>query len=134
MTLLRWDPQDADRLRDEMTRMWNRVREDWNIDNTRPKSHIHQVENGYWIEFELPGVDPAQVSIEVDQDSVSVRGQFPASPIERDAREGESFHAVVNLPSDIDPDSAEADYRHGLLSIRVGKAGGRRRQISINAH
>lgn len=134
MPLLRWDPQETERLRDEMSRMWSRVREDWNLDDTRPKTHVHQVENGFVVEFELPGVDPELVSLEVDQDSISVKGQFPASPMERDIRAGEQFHAVVNLPSDIDPDSAKAEYRHGLLDIHVNRASGRRRQISITSH
>ncbi len=134
MPLLRWDPQEADRLRDEMTRMWSRVRDDWNLDNSRPKTHVHQVENGFVVEFELPGVDPDLVSLEVDQDSISVKGEFPASPIERDTRAGESFHAVVNLPSDIDPDTAKAEYRHGLLDIHVSRSSGKRRQISITSH
>ncbi|MDA8194770.1 MAG: Hsp20/alpha crystallin family protein [Thermaerobacter sp.] len=133
MALIRWDPQDMDRFREDMTRFWTRMRDDWNLDQTKPRTHLHAIENGYLVEFELPGVDPDAVSMEVDEKSISVRGQFPGTPAERDRRIGDSFHATVTLPSEINPDSAEAQYRHGLLSLKVTKSPGRRRRIQINA-
>jgi len=122
-----------DRWRDDMLRMWGRMREDWNFDNTRPRTHLHEIDNGYLVEFELPGVDPSKVEIDIDDQSVSVRGEFPAHPIESDQRAGETFHAVVSFPSEINPDTAQADYRHGLLAITAYKARGRRRRLELPA-
>jgi len=133
VALLRWDPTDMDRWRDDMLRMWGRMREDWNFDNTRPRTHLHEIDNGYLVEFELPGVDPSKVEIDIDDQSVSVRGEFPAHPIESDQRAGETFHAVVSFPSEINPDTAQADYRHGLLAITAHKARGRRRRLELPA-
>ncbi len=132
--LMRWDPADVDHFRDNMSRVWSQVRDDWNLDNTRPRTHLHQIENGFMAEFELPGVNPDQVNIEVDDQSISVKGAFPASPLEQDKREGEEFHAVVGFPTEVDPETAEADYHFGLLRITVFKATGRRKRISISAH
>ena len=131
MALIRWDPQDVDRFRDDMTRFWTRVRDDWNLDNTRPRTHLHAIANGFMVEFELPGVDPKDVSIEVDEESINVRGAFPGAHDENDQRQGEDFHALVHFPSEINPDTAEAQYRHGLLSVKVFKSMGRRRKIEI---
>jgi HSP20 family protein len=106
---MRWDPADVDHFRDNMSGVWSQVRDDWNLDNTRPRTHLHQIENGFMAEFELPGVNPDQVNIEVDDQSISVKGAFPASPLEQDKREGEEFHAVVGFPTEVDPETAEAD-------------------------
>jgi HSP20 family protein len=133
MALMRWDPTDFDRWRDDMWRMFGRMRDDWNLDNTRPRTHLHQIDNGYLVEFELPGVDPSQVDVEIDEESVSVRGEFPAHPLESDQRGGETFHAVVSFPTEIDPESATAEYRHGLLAITAYKARGRRRRLELPA-
>ncbi len=132
--LMRWDPDDIQHFRNDMSRVWSRMRDDWNLDNTKPKTHLHQIENGYLAEFELPGVDPDQVNIEVDDESISVKGTFPASPLEQDKREGEEFQAVIGFPTEIDPESAIAEYKFGLLRIKAYKATGRRKKISINAH
>lgn len=128
---MRWDPNDFDRFRSDLNRFWSRMREDWNLDQTRPRTHLHRTETGYLVEFELPGVDPNAVDIEVDIDSVTVRGAFPASPLEPDQRAGERFEAVVELPTEIDPDQATAEYRHGLLAVRCSRTKARRRQVPI---
>jgi HSP20 family protein len=137
MALMRWDPMDVDRFREDMARFWNRFREDWNWDTARPRTHFHQTDEGYLVEFELPGVDPDDVEVEVDGDSVTVRGRFPAPPVaartaERgEAEEGEAFHSVVSFPTEVDPETAEASFRHGMLSVRVARVGGRRRRLAV---
>lgn len=132
MALLRWDSNDIERLRDDMTRMWGKMREDWNLDQTRPRTHMHQTDNGYLAEFEIPGVNPELVEIDVDEEAVVVRGEFPACPGEVDRRAGRAFHVVVSWPTEINPDTATADWRHGLLSITAQKAAGHRRRISLH--
>lgn len=131
MSLMRWDPNDFDRFRDDLNRFWSRMRAEWNLDQTEPRTHLHRTETGYLVEFELAGVDPNDVDIEVDMDSVTVRGVFPADPLEADRRAGERFEAVVELPTEIDPDQATADWRHGLLVVRCARTQTRRRQIPI---
>lgn len=131
LNLLRWDASDMERLKDDMGRMWGRVREDWNLDHTRPRTHMHPLATGYLAEFELPGVNPDLVEIDVDEVAVIVRGEFPACPGEVDDRSGRAFHVEVSWPSEINPDTATAEWRHGLLSITAHKAAGHRRRISL---
>ncbi|MCL4319246.1 MAG: Hsp20 family protein [Firmicutes bacterium] len=132
--LMRWDPQDIQHFRNDMSHVWSRMREDWNLDDTKPRTHLHQIENGYLAEFELPGVNPDEVNIEVGEESISVKGAFPASALEKDTRQGEEFHAVVGFPTEIDPETATADYQFGLLRVTAYKSMARRKKISINAH
>lgn len=131
MGLMRWDPVDVDRFRDDFSRYWNRFRDEWsNLDLGRPRTRFQQTEDGYWVEFELPGVNPSQVDIEIDGDSITVSGQFP--PFPATSEEGsESFHSTVNFPTEVDPETAEATFHHGLLRVKAERAGGRRRHIPI---
>ncbi len=131
MSLMRWDPTDFDNFRADMNRLWTRMREDWNLDQGRPRTHLHRTEDGYLAKFELAGVDPDSVNIEVDIDSVTVSGQFPAASIQRDHPFGEEFSATVNFPGEIDPETAEAESSHGLLTVRAHRSQAKRRQLNI---
>lgn len=133
MALMRWDAGEVDRLRQDMARMWNRVRDDWNMDGQRPRTHMHQIDNGYVAEFELPGVDPDHVEIDVDDEMVQVHGTFPECPGEAQLDSEESFRVVLTWPTEINPDSAQAEWRHGLLSITAHKTAAHRRRISLQA-
>lgn len=130
---MRWDPGEVNRLRHDMARMWNRVRDDWNVDTARPRTHMHQVDHGYLAEFELPGVEPDGVEIEVDEETATVHGTFPACPGEEDRRAGGEFQVVLTWPTEINPESAQAEWRHGLLSITAQKTAAHRRRISLQA-
>lgn len=134
MALIRWDGEEMDRFRDDMSRLWSRMREDWTLDAARPRTHLHQVEHGYIAEFELPGVEPGAVDIDVDEETVSVQGEFAPCPGEASSQDAHRrFHVVLTWPSEIDPDSAHADWHHGLLSIQANKTAGRHRRISLSA-
>ncbi|MCY0879108.1 MAG: Hsp20/alpha crystallin family protein [Firmicutes bacterium] len=133
MALLRWDVADMDRLREDMARMWNRMRDDWAFDTTRPRTHLHPIDNGYVAEFELPGVSPDAVQIDVDEETVSVRGEFPPCPGEAHDQGRGNFHVVLSWPTEINPETATADWRHGLLSITAHKMAGHRRRIALTA-
>ena len=133
MALMRWDAGEVERLRDDMARMWSRMREDWGWDSTRPRTHLHQIDDGYVAEFELPGVDPDLVEIDLDEESISVHGQFPPCPGDQDHKANSEFHVVLTWPTEINPESADAHWNHGLLSVQARKTTGHRRRISVQA-
>lgn len=122
-----------DRLREDMARMWNRMREDWNMDSPRPRTHLHQVDQGYVAEFELAGVNPDQVEIDVDAETVSVHGHMPPCPGESVRPSEGEFRVELSWPTEVNPDSAEAEWNHGLLSVKAHKAAAHRRRISLQA-
>jgi HSP20 family protein len=133
MAVMRWDGGEFDRLRGDMARMFNRVRDEWSFDATRPRTHMHQVGDGYIAEVELAGVEPQQVDIDVDEESVSVHGQFPPCPGEDHHEETAAFHVVLTWPTEVNPDTARADWRHGLLMVQAQKAASHRRRVPIAA-
>lgn len=133
MALMRWDPGEIDRLRQDMARIWSRVRDDWGRDVPRPHTHMHQDGDRYVAEFELPGVDPDQVEIEVDTEMVQVQGTFPDCPGEAPSHGDSLFRVSLTWPSKIDPETARAEWQHGLLSVTAPKTAAHRRRIALHA-
>jgi HSP20 family protein len=81
------------------------------------------------LKAELPGVEPDKLDVEVRDDAVTLSGERHAGGTEsRDAgfhrreRVQGQFRRVVRLPSRMDTESARAEYRHGVLTVRVPKA------------
>lgn len=126
--LLRWEPADVDRVRRDMNRMWTWLRDEWDTD--RPRTRLHETDQSFVVEIEIPGVDPDTVELEVDGDSLMVKGPWGASPY-ANAPQTESFETSIHFPSDVDPERAEASYRHGMLSVSIPKAKTERRRLSV---
>lgn len=98
-------------------------------DTFAPACNIEEKENSYAIIAELPGVDPEKVEIEIDEYTITIKGERE----EKVTREDEdkkmhmvehsygSFHRSFTLPDNIDPDNISADYSNGILSIELPK-------------
>ena len=80
------------------------------------------------VDAELPGVDPAQVAVTLQDDELTLSGTRPAAP----AEEGQTFHRqerpygrfarVLTLPFRGEPARVTATYRNGILRITVPRA------------
>lgn len=88
-----------------------------------PPVEVLEREGQVLVRAEMAGVDPADLDVRVDEDSVTIRGRRRAE--ERNERDGYfqterrygSFVRTVGLPVAIDANRAEAHYRHGLLEV-----------------
>lgn len=135
MPLLRLDPSDWDRWdhwRDDMMRMWNRFTPDgWTLGN-QPSYWVTEAGDRVLLEMELPGVDPKGVDLDMDDQSVTVHGQWrpPEVGMDTGRRRGE-FGLTINLPAAVNPAAATAAFHHGLLRVEMPKAVGPRRRLDI---
>jgi len=77
------------------------------------------------VDVELPGVHPAGVDVTLAGHMLTV-----VAPIADDDQDGEvrrrerprgRFKRSIPLPATVDPDNVEAESRHGVLTVRVGK-------------
>ncbi|MBF0255138.1 MAG: Hsp20/alpha crystallin family protein [Gammaproteobacteria bacterium] len=85
----------------------------------------------------MPGVDPAQLDISIQQSLLSISGERRliseegADYFRRERFDG-SLRRVVNLPDDVDPDQVEALYKDGVLHIAIQrKEASKPRQIQV---
>jgi len=80
------------------------------------------------VQASLPGVQPDQVEITVENGTLTITGQTAeerlddgASHLVREIRRG-SFSRSVTLPNGLEPDKAEATFENGVLRLRLPKA------------
>jgi HSP20 family protein len=74
-----------------------------------------------------PGMDPQKIEVELDRQVLTISGERANDVASDDAkanvhlheRFGGRFRRVISLPEDIDPSAVSADYRDGVLSVKV---------------
>jgi HSP20 family protein len=129
-------------LQDEMERMFRQVFGDtpstagaWS-----PALDVEETEDGFTLHVELPGVDPEQVEVSLEENVLTVTGSREfyadreAEGFRRVERRFGRFHRAVRLPDRVDGDRVQARYAHGLLTISVPKAEeAKPRRIAITA-
>lgn len=87
---------------------------------------IAATENEFVITAYLPGVQPEAVEITMENDELTIRGQFPKSSEETKWLKRELFHGAferrlaINVPVNVDGISAE--FSNGVLTLTVPKA------------
>jgi HSP20 family protein len=132
--LLRWDPfRELDRLSEEM---WK------GVDTGPMRIPMDAIRTGDTVEmhFEMPGLDPEAISVDVDRDVVTVSAERTVSTerkegeevLVRERRHGR-FMRQVTLGDNLDADRLDARYDDGVLTVRVPvseRAKSRRVEIS----
>jgi HSP20 family protein len=80
------------------------------------------------IEAALPGINPEDVDITVENGTVTISGRTAS---ERKAEEGSyvlqeirrgNFSRTVTLPNGLEPDKAKATFENGILRLEIPKA------------
>jgi HSP20 family protein len=94
----------------------------------RPAVDVSETAEGYAISFELPGTEKEDVSVEVHDNVLTVKGEKKASEIV----EGERRHHVervygrftraFTLPNEVAGDAVKATFRNGVLTVEIPKA------------
>lgn len=90
------------------------------------------------VRLEVPGMDKAELAIEVQGEALVVEGE---KRFERESTEGRyrvlqcaygSFRRVVPLPAPVLADKAKSQYRNGVLKVELPKAqAGKPRKVTI---
>ncbi len=130
MAIIRWTPfHDVLRMRDAMDDFfeegymprWPEVKE------FAPAIDVSQDKENVYVETELPGIEPDKVDISVEDDTLMIKGETKMKKEEKDKnyvrreiRCG-SFLRSVALPSSVESDKAEAEYKDGILKVRLPK-------------
>ncbi len=74
-----------------------------------------------------PGIDPATIDVQIEKGVLTIAGERALDPLPEqatlhiDERFAGRFRRVVTLPDDIDPSSANAKYRDGVLHINIAR-------------
>jgi len=83
-------------------------------------------DNGFTVQAFVPGVNPEEVEITMENEELTIRGRFPQPSEETKFVKRELFHGNferrlgINVP--VDAENITAEYSNGVLTLFVPKA------------
>lgn len=95
--------------------------------NFSPSLDCIEKENGYTLTLEVPGVEKEEVQIEVDNDTLIIKGEKKSETINSEddkfvcERCYGTFRRELRLPTDCEVDNVDAAYKNGVLTISIPK-------------
>lgn len=91
-----------------------------------PELDLYESDDEYLLQLDLPGASPERLNIQTLGNTLQIRAEeTPAAHGADVART--VYDRIVNLPADVDADSASAQLRNGILEIRIAKGAAARR-------
>jgi HSP20 family protein len=130
-TLVRWEPfREIGALQNDMGRLMSAFLGQTNADTGRtwiPAVDAWETENELVYAFDLPGIPEDKIAVEFDDGSLTVSGERERvdeaknDGFYRFERRFGSFSRTVGLPQGVTDDDVSADYRDGVLEIKVAK-------------
>jgi HSP20 family protein len=139
-TLVRWDPfREVAALHNELSRFMNSVEGNGRATQSWvPALDVWETEDALVYAFDLPGIDEDKLSVEVEDSMLTVGAtrerseEVSGERYHRFERRFGSFSRTIGLPQGVAEDAITADYKNGVLEIRVPKpAQARPRRIEI---
>lgn len=133
MTLVRWDPirefaQMQDRLNRVFTDAYGRSTDEGLMTGGTWVPPVDIFQNGEQelvLKAELPDMTREDIDVTVDNGTLTIRGEKKLSS---DVKE-EQFHRIerrygafsrsFSLPQTVDPNRVSAEYKHGVLTVRL---------------
>ena len=148
MAIVRWEPfRDLVSIQDRMNRIFDeafRVRtggeEDWALGgNWAPAVDIYEHEGNIVLKAELPGIDPKDVDVRVENNVLTLHGERKVdSEVKREQyhrveRAYGSFTRSFTLPNVVDTEKIKAEYSDGVLRVTLPqREEAKPKQIAIN--
>lgn len=128
MMATRWEPLvEMQRLSQEMDRLFgsqsNRVRPS---NHAYPAVNMWEDDDRVFVQAELPGYSLDQIEVFLQGQELTLKGkrEMPsqdAGKWHRREREAREFQRVIKLSQDVKDADMSAEYRHGVLTVRLQK-------------
>lgn len=104
-----------------------------------PEVDLYESGDEYLIQLDVPGASADSISVQVVGTRVFIRAEQAAGAAPEANPAGAvalaAFERQLDLPGEVDPNSASAELRHGVLDIRIAKSvSSRRVKIKVNAN
>jgi HSP20 family protein len=145
MAMVRYEPWGMGALQNQINRLFN----DWGDTESSaataswmPPVDIHEYGDRFQLFVDLPGVDPKEVEITLDNGVLTITGErYAQAPAEgekamqrRSERGIGRFYRRFILPDTVDSEKVRANDRNGVLEIAIPKqAKAQPRRIEVAA-
>jgi HSP20 family protein len=138
MALIRWEPvREISSIQSEMNRLFNSFFETPTAASGNgggaparrwiPAMDLAETEGEFVLKADLPGLSEGDVSIELDDNVLTVSGERKAEHEERKEgyyrveRSFGRFSRSLTLPDGVEADAVKASFDHGVLEIHIPK-------------
>jgi HSP20 family protein len=99
-----------------------------------PELDVYESASEYLIRLDVPGADPSSVDVQVDGTELHIKAQQAPSARYSDVALA-SFQRHLELPGEVDAQSASATLTDGVLEIRISKSlAARRVRIPVSTN
>ena len=146
MSLVRYEPwRGMDQLQEEINRLfssWSNNESTGAMADWVPSVDINEFDDSFQLHVDVPGVDPKDVEITLDNGVLTISGERQYIRREneenvmrrRSERAYGRFYRRFILPDTVDADKVKATDRHGVLEISIPKqAKAQPRRIKVAA-
>lgn len=129
------DPVHA--LQTEMNRMFEDFQRGFGFDlqpfsggiaaGWSPLVNVSEDDKEVRVDAELPGLDDKHIEVSLSDDALTIKGEKSEEKEQKDKnfhrieRSFGSFQRVIPLPAKIDADKVDANFKNGVLSVRLPK-------------
>jgi HSP20 family protein len=135
MAIVRWEPfRELLSSQDRFNQLFNQTfsqafgeGQELGSRTWAPAVDIYEDDQHLVIKAELPGVDPKDVEVRVENHTLFLKGE---RKFEKETKEGNyhrversygSFSRTFSLPSTVNTENAQAEYKDGLLTLKLAK-------------
>lgn len=120
--------QQVERLFDDFAQNFHLTPERFGPGVAVPQMDVSETDDNIKIEADLPGVDEKDVTIEMSDNVLTIRGQRKDEHEEKHKdyrvveRASGSFSRSLTLPYEVDPDAIKAQFSKGVLAVTIPKS------------
>ncbi len=147
MSIVRWDPfRDVSALQDRINRIFNEsfgrsrdFEDEVSLYDWRPPVDIYETGEGIVLKIELPGVNKDDVSVEVKDNVLTIKGERLLDPAIKDEsyyrkeRSFGKFNRSFSLQELIKPDLIKASFKDGVLTVEIPRPEEEKpKQVTVN--
>ena len=92
-----------------------------------PRVNIREDEDHVWLTFELPGMNKEDIKVSLQNNVLTVSGSREEKTEEKDKNYVRTeistgrFRRSFNLPQQVNVESINAEYKNGMLEVRLDK-------------
>jgi HSP20 family protein len=133
MALIRWEPfREVDSLQREMNRLFDSLSPSTTSKENIgvafiPPAELHETPEAIHLKLEIPGMEAKDLDVQVTAEAVSISGErksetkTEAKGVTRTEFRYGQFRRVIPLPTPIQNEKVQADYKDGILSLILPK-------------
>jgi len=128
-TLFRRGPLESIReeMQDLISRTFGEEGDLWSVDRITPSLDLAEADNALEVRMDIPGMEAKDIDIQVNANVLTVSGERKEEREEK----GKTYHRIerrvgafsrsVTLPCPVKEDAVDAQYKNGILTIKLPK-------------